>query len=55
MISPVCTNGHDITVILLNVALNTNNLIFYLFMWRFNTAVGGIAIYVGITLPYGHL
>ena len=22
-------------------------------MWRFNTAVGDITIYVGITLPYG--
>jgi hypothetical protein len=30
MISPLCTNGHDITVILLNVALNTNNLTLYL-------------------------
>jgi hypothetical protein len=30
MISPLCTNCHDITVILLNVALNTTNLIFYL-------------------------
>jgi hypothetical protein len=30
MISPLCTNCHDITVILLNVALNTINLIFYL-------------------------
>ena len=30
MISPLCTNGHDITVLLLNVALNTNNIIFYL-------------------------
>ena len=26
MLSPLCTNGHDITVILLNVALNTINL-----------------------------
>jgi hypothetical protein len=26
MISPLCTNGHDITLILLNVALNTINL-----------------------------
>jgi hypothetical protein len=26
MISPLCTNCHDITVILLNVALNTINL-----------------------------
>ena len=30
MISPLCTNGHDITVLLLNVASNTNNIIFYL-------------------------
>ena len=30
MISPLCTNCHDITVILLNVALNIINLIFYL-------------------------
>jgi hypothetical protein len=30
MISPLCTNCHDVTVILLNVALNTINLIFYL-------------------------
>jgi hypothetical protein len=30
MMSPLCTNCHDITVILLNVALNTINLIFYL-------------------------
>jgi hypothetical protein len=30
MISPLCTNGHDIAVILLNVALNTNNLTLYL-------------------------
>jgi hypothetical protein len=30
MISHLCTNCHDITVILLNVALNTINLIFYL-------------------------
>ena len=30
MISPLCTNDHDITVILLNVALNTNNLTLYL-------------------------
>jgi predicted HNH restriction endonuclease len=30
MISPLCTNCHDITVILFNVALNTINLIFYL-------------------------
>jgi hypothetical protein len=30
MISPLCTNGHDITVILLNVALNTINLTLYL-------------------------
>jgi hypothetical protein len=30
MISPLCTNCHDITVILLNAALNTINLIFYL-------------------------
>jgi hypothetical protein len=30
MISPLCTNGHDITAILLNVALNTSNLTLYL-------------------------
>jgi hypothetical protein len=30
MISHLCTNGHDITVILLNVALNTINLTLYL-------------------------
>jgi hypothetical protein len=30
MISPLCTNCHDITVILFNVTLNTINLIFYL-------------------------
>jgi hypothetical protein len=30
MISPLCTNGHDITVILLNVTLNTINLTLYL-------------------------
>jgi hypothetical protein len=30
MTSPLCTNCHDIAVILLNVALNTINLIFYL-------------------------
>jgi hypothetical protein len=30
MISPLCTNCHDITVILLNVALNTNSLTLYL-------------------------
>jgi hypothetical protein len=30
LISPLCTNCHDITVILLNVAINTINLIFYL-------------------------
>jgi hypothetical protein len=30
MISPLCTNCHDITVILLNVALNTINLTLYL-------------------------
>jgi hypothetical protein len=30
MISPLCTNCHDVTVILLNVALNTINLIFNL-------------------------
>jgi hypothetical protein len=30
MISPLCTNGHDITVILLNVALNTISLTLYL-------------------------
>jgi hypothetical protein len=30
IISPLCTNCHDITVILLNVALNTINLTFYL-------------------------
>jgi hypothetical protein len=30
MISPLCTNCHDITVILLNLALNTIKLIFYL-------------------------
>jgi hypothetical protein len=30
MISPLCTNGHDITVILLTVALNTINLTLYL-------------------------
>ena len=30
MISPLCTNCHDITVILLNVALNTINPICYL-------------------------
>jgi hypothetical protein len=30
MISPLCTNGHDISVILLNVVLNTNNLTLYL-------------------------
>jgi hypothetical protein len=30
MISPLCTNGHDITLILLNVALNTINLTLYL-------------------------
>ena len=29
MISPLCTNCHDITVILLNVALNTINLTLY--------------------------
>jgi hypothetical protein len=28
MISPLCTNCHDITVILLNVELNTINLTF---------------------------
>jgi hypothetical protein len=28
MISPLCTNCHNITVILLNVELNTINLIF---------------------------
>jgi hypothetical protein len=30
MISPLCTNGHDITLILLNVAINTINLTLYL-------------------------
>jgi hypothetical protein len=30
MISPLCTNGYDITVLLLNVALNTINLTLYL-------------------------
>jgi hypothetical protein len=30
MISPLCTNCHDITVILLNVTLNTINLTLYL-------------------------
>jgi hypothetical protein len=30
LISPLCTNCHDITVILLNVALNTINLTLYL-------------------------
>ena len=30
MISPLCTNCHDITVILLNVELNTINLTLYL-------------------------
>ena len=30
MISPLCTNCHDISVILLNVALNTINLTLYL-------------------------
>jgi hypothetical protein len=30
MISPLCINCHDISVLLLNVALNTINLIFYL-------------------------
>jgi hypothetical protein len=30
MISPLCTNWHDIAVILLNVALNTINLTLYL-------------------------
>jgi hypothetical protein len=30
MLSPWCTNGHDITVILLNVAFNTINLTLYL-------------------------
>jgi hypothetical protein len=30
MISPLCTNCHDITVILLNMALNTINLTLYL-------------------------
>ena len=30
MISPLCTNCHDVTVLLLNVASNTINLIFYL-------------------------
>jgi hypothetical protein len=30
MISPLCTNGHDIAVILLNMALCTINLTLYL-------------------------
>jgi hypothetical protein len=30
MISPLCTNCHDITVVLLNVELNTINLTLYL-------------------------
>ena len=30
MIYPLCTNGHDITVIVLNVALHTINLTLYL-------------------------
>jgi hypothetical protein len=39
MISPLCTNCHDIAVILLNVALNTINLIFYVTFFRVHDVI----------------